>query len=109
MSKLVGTIDANDSLQYACWAISVLVTVTRSVGNLTYRTYSIGMAKLNRAELIRLVQHIMTTSGCVVDLDALLNQLESNVPHPNVSGLIFNPPNGKAMTAEEIVDEALKQ
>lgn len=67
------------------------------------------MAKLNRAELVRLVQHIMTTSGCVVDLDALLNQLESNVPHPNVSGLIFNPPNGKAMTAEEIVDEALKQ
>lgn len=67
------------------------------------------MAKLNREELIRLVQHIMTTSGCVVDVDALLSKLESNVPHPNVSELIFNPPSGKAMTAEQIVDEALKK
>ncbi|MFT5302568.1 MAG: hypothetical protein ACI87E_004514 [Mariniblastus sp.] len=64
------------------------------------------MANLNRDELVRLVQHIMTTSGCVVDVDALLGKLESNVPHPNVSELIFNPPSGKAMTAEEIVDEA---
>ena len=66
------------------------------------------MAQLSRDELIRLVQHIMTTSGCVVDVDALLARLESNVPHPNVTELIFNPPGGKAMTAEEIVDEALK-
>jgi hypothetical protein len=65
------------------------------------------MTKLNRDELIRLVQHIMTTSGCIVDVDALLSKLESNVPHPNVSELIFNPPSGKAMTAEQIVDEAL--
>ena len=66
------------------------------------------MAQLNRDELIRLVQHIMTTSGCIVDVDALLGKLESNMPHSNVSELIFNPPSGKAMTAEEIVDEALK-
>ena len=65
------------------------------------------MAKLNRDELILLVQHIMTTSGCIVDVDGLLSKLEANVPHPNVSELIFNPPSGKAMTAEEIVDEAL--
>ena len=66
------------------------------------------MTKLTREELVRLVQHIMTTSGCVVDVDALLSKLESNVPHPNVSELIFSPPSGKSMTAEEIVDEALK-
>jgi len=65
------------------------------------------MSKLTRDELIRLVQHIMTTSGCIVDVDALLGKLESNVPHPNVSELIFNPPSGKAMTPEQIVDEAL--
>ena len=65
------------------------------------------MSKLNREELIRLVQHIMTTSGCVVDVDALLSKLEANVSHPNVSELIFNPPSGKKMTAAEIVDEAL--
>jgi hypothetical protein len=49
----------------------------------------------------------MTTSGCVVDVDALLSRLEQDVPHPNVSELIFNPPSGKAMTAEQIVDLAL--
>ncbi len=65
------------------------------------------MSKLNRDELIRLVQHIMSTSGCIVDVDALLGKLEANVPHPNVSQLIFDPPSGKRMTAEEIVDEAL--
>ncbi len=65
------------------------------------------MSKLNREELVRLVQHIMTVSGCVVDLDALLNQFESNVAYPNASELIFNPPSGKRMTAEEIVDLAL--
>lgn len=65
------------------------------------------MSKLNREELIRLVDHIMTTSGCIVDVDALLSRLEQNVPHPNVSELIFNPPSGKAMTAEQIVDLAL--
>ena len=67
------------------------------------------MEKLSRDELIRLVQHIMTTSGCVVDVDALLGRLESNVPNSNISELIFNPPSGKKMTAEQIVDEALKQ
>lgn len=64
--------------------------------------------KLDRDALIRLVQHIMTTSGCVVDVDGLISTLESNVPHADPSGLIFNPPSGKAMTAEEIVDIALK-
>jgi len=63
--------------------------------------------KLDRAALIRLVQHIMTTSGCVVDVDGLISTLESNVPHPDPSSLIFNPPSGKAMTATEIVDIAL--
>ena len=65
------------------------------------------MAKLDREQLIRLVQHIMTSSGCVTDLDALLNQFESNVSYPNASELIFNPPSGKRSTAEEIVDQAL--
>ena len=65
------------------------------------------MAKLNREELIRLVKHIMSASGCVIDLDALLNQFDTNVSYPNASELIFNPPSGKQMTAEEIVDIAI--
>ena len=63
--------------------------------------------KLDRDQLIRLVQNIMTTSGCMVDMDALICKLEANVPHPDPSSLIFNPSSGKAMTAAEIVDLAL--
>ena len=63
--------------------------------------------KLDRDQLISLVQTIMTTSGCMVDMDALICKLEANVPHPDPSSLIFNPSSGKAMTAAEIVDLAL--
>lgn len=63
--------------------------------------------KLDRDALIELVQDIMTTSGCVVDVDGLISTLEAHTPHPDPSRLIFNPPSGKAMTATEIVDIAL--
>ncbi len=65
--------------------------------------------KLDRAALIRLVNHIMTTSGCVVDVDGLISTFESNVPHPDPSSLIFNPPSGKALTAAEVVEIALSE
>ena len=63
--------------------------------------------KLDRQSLINLVDNIMTTSGCVVDVDALISTLEKNTPHPDPGSLIFNPPSGRAMTATEIVDLAL--
>jgi len=63
--------------------------------------------KLDRDALISLVHNIMTTSGCVVDVDGLISTLEANTPHPDPSSLIFNPPSGKAMSATEIVDIAL--
>jgi hypothetical protein len=66
------------------------------------------MKKLNRDELIRLVEHITNASGCITDVDSLLNQFDANVPMPNASQLIFDPPNGRKMTAEEIVDLALE-
>jgi len=65
------------------------------------------MKQLDRDQLIQLVQQIMTASGCVTDLDALLNQFEANVKRPRASELIFNPPSGKKMTAAEIVDLAM--
>ena len=67
------------------------------------------MSKLDRKQLIELVQHIMVVSACVTDLDALLNQFEANVRYPNASKLIFDPPSGKRLTAEEIVDFALRE
>jgi hypothetical protein len=63
--------------------------------------------KLDRAELIRLVKQIMSSSGCMMDVDAMIATFERNVPYQGAGELIFHPPSGKAMTAEEIVDLAL--
>ncbi len=62
---------------------------------------------LDRAALIRLVHQIMTSSGCMVDVDGMIATFERSVPYPDAGELIFHPPSGKAMTAEEIVDLAL--
>lgn len=64
-------------------------------------------SKPSRQELIKLVHHIMTSSGCMIDVDSLIEKFEQSVPYPNAGELIFSPPSGKRMTAEEIVDLAL--
>jgi hypothetical protein len=64
------------------------------------------MSKLNREQLIELVREIKRTSGCVVDLDGMINRLESSCEVPGVAELIFCPPAGKELSAEEIVDIA---
>jgi hypothetical protein len=64
------------------------------------------MTKLNREQLIELVKEIKRTSGCVVDLDGMINRLESSCEIPGVAELIFCPPDGKDLSAEEIVDIA---
>ena len=63
--------------------------------------------KLDRDALVRLVNQIMTSSGCMMDVDGLIATFEKNVPYADAGELIFHPPSGKAMTAEEIVDLAL--
>ena len=65
------------------------------------------MPGLDREQLIALVKRVQSASACEMDLDALLTQLESNVPHPQVTGLIFHHPQGRELTAEEVVDTAL--
>ena len=67
------------------------------------------MSKLDRKQLIELVHQIMVVSACVTDLDALLNRFEANVEYPGAGKLIFDPPGGKRLTAEEIVDLALRK
>jgi len=65
------------------------------------------MANLDRAELIAIVRRIMDADGTESEIDALIATLESNVPHPSVSDLIFWPPSGDEPTAEQIVDAAM--
>ena len=60
-----------------------------------------------RENLIELVERIRRESGCVFDVDGLLEKFEQLIPNKAASQLIFDPPDGRPRTAEEIVDEAL--
>lgn len=62
---------------------------------------------MEREELVRLVRRITATDGTEAEQDALLELLEQNVPHPEVSDLIYYPPGGIELSAEEVVDRAL--
>lgn len=61
--------------------------------------------KLKKEELIELVRKIMCAEGTEEEIDKWMDVLEANVPHPEVSDLIFYPK--KEMSPEEIVEEAL--
>lgn len=65
------------------------------------------MAKLDRTELIAIVQRIMDADGTESEIDALIDTAESNVPHPGLTDLIFWPQDGHEPTAEQVVDVAL--
>jgi Colicin immunity protein / pyocin immunity protein len=62
--------------------------------------------KMSREELIELVRKIMDAEGSEEEIDVWLDELERNVPHPEVSDLIFWPKK-EPVTPEEVVDEAL--
>ena len=67
------------------------------------------MKKIKRKEdLVELVRKILAAEGSEEEQDEMLNTLERNVPDPNVSDLIYYPPEGKQLTAEEIVERALR-
>ncbi|TKJ84845.1 e9imm peptide [Paenibacillus sp. CFBP13512] len=60
---------------------------------------------LSRNECIDLVERIMQDRGNEQEIDQWLVTLEQNVPHPEISNLIFW--NDKDYSAAEIVDKAL--
>ncbi|WP_411343859.1 hypothetical protein ACE3MZ_20000 [Paenibacillus sp. WLX1005] len=63
------------------------------------------MEQLDREQLIALVQRIMDGEGSEGEQDEWLELLRRQVPHPEVSNLIFW--DERDLTAEQIVDEAL--
>jgi hypothetical protein len=65
------------------------------------------MNELTKGELIELIRRISNADGTEAELDAMMEKIERGVPHPEVSDLIFYPPEGKELTAEEIADRAL--
>lgn len=62
---------------------------------------------MTKDELVQAVRRIIDAAGTESELDGLLALVERNVPHPSVSDLIFYPPNGSDLSAEEIVNAAL--
>jgi len=64
--------------------------------------------KKTKAQLIAMVDSVMKASACMVDFDALMGPIEKQFPGVDIGQLIFDPPSGKRMKAEEIVDEALR-
>ena len=63
-----------------------------------------------REEPVQLVTFLMSAEGTEREQDAALKTLESRVPHPGVSSLIFWPHQegfGRELTPEEVVDFAL--
>ncbi|WP_315121151.1 bacteriocin immunity protein [uncultured Clostridium sp.] len=63
------------------------------------------MKRLRREELISLVSKIVNCEGTEKEIDEMIEIVANNVPHPEVSDLIYW--NEKDFTPEEIVDIAL--
>jgi len=61
--------------------------------------------KLSREELIILVEKIINCEGTEEEIDQMIEIVEKNVPHPEVSDLIFW--DEEDLSPEQIVDKAL--
>ncbi len=63
-----------------------------------------------RSKLPRLVTYLMSGEGTEPEQELALKELESGVPHPHVSDLIFWPERegfDRELTPDEVVDIAL--
>ena len=62
----------------------------------------------SRDLLIQMVREVQNASACTVDFDALMNRVEKQFGNKQVGSLIFDPPGGTPLSAEEIVDLVLR-
>ncbi len=60
---------------------------------------------LTKQELVALVERLMNAEGTEEELVEIEKQVQSSVPHPAISDLIYYPK--VQMTAEEVVTTAL--
>ncbi len=61
---------------------------------------------MTEEQLVSLVRMIRQSSGCIVDLDALISRFENNVIRPQCSEYIFNSDTGPLLSPEEVVQKA---
>lgn len=62
---------------------------------------------MTRDEILFLVKKVYAVDGTESEIDNCIHILELNVPHPNITDLIYWPPEGIPLTPEEVVDIAL--
>ena len=62
-----------------------------------------------RQQLVQMVDQVMNASACMVDFDSMLQRLEKQFPGVDIGQMIFDPPSGKRLTAEQVVDQALQK
>ncbi len=60
---------------------------------------------MNRADMIKTVERLLSGDGSVTDFDSLLGDLNRAAPYSGISDLIYYPDCDR--TAEQIVEEAL--
>lgn len=63
------------------------------------------LKNLTREELINLVNKIVECEGAEEEIDEMIEIVKRNVPHPEISDLIYW--NEEELTPEQIVDKAL--
>ena len=63
----------------------------------------------DRNELVALVRQAQTASACIMDFDGLMTRLEEKTGSTEIGRWIFDPPDGKPLTAEEIVDRVFPE
>ena len=63
-------------------------------------------SKVTRAELVEAVRRIIDADGSEEELNSLMDDVSAEVPHPSWTDLIFH--SDKDLSAEEVVDEALR-
>lgn len=59
----------------------------------------------NRSHLVELVRKLMDAEGSEAELDDMLTELQQQVPHAEISNLIYW--DDRDLTPEQIVEEAL--
>ena len=63
------------------------------------------LKKLTREELTNLVNKIVECEGSEEEIDEMIEIVKRNVPHPEISDLIYW--NEEELTPEQILDKAL--
>ena len=60
---------------------------------------------MTREELVELVRRVMEVEGTEAEMDECIESISRAVPHPGWTDLIYY--NGRDLSPEEVVDEAL--